>query len=64
MAGLLQPQFSGFRNVPAADLADPSFSLIPFFITETETPASKRLKAGERTEILALNPGTQKNRLE
>jgi hypothetical protein len=64
MAGLLQPQLSGFRNVPATDLPGPSFSLMPFFITETETPASKRLKAGERTEILALNPGIQKNRLE
>jgi len=64
MAGLLQPQFSGFRNVPATDLPDPSFSLMPFFITETETLASKRLKAVERTEIPALNPGAQKNRLE
>jgi len=64
MAGLLQPQFSGFRNVPATDLPDPSFSLMPFFITETETLASKRWKAVNGPEILALNSGTQKNRLE
>jgi hypothetical protein len=46
MTGLFATLLSGFRNVPAADLQDTCFPLLPFFITETEMSACRRLKTG------------------
>jgi hypothetical protein len=46
MTGLFANLLSGFRNVPAADLEDPCFPLLPFFITETEMSSRRRLKTG------------------
>jgi hypothetical protein len=62
---LLSTSLFGFRNVPAADLPDPSFSFLPLFITETEMLAfrcsEKRGWTGSKSRP---NPGQQKNRLE
>jgi hypothetical protein len=46
MAWLLPTRLSCFRNVPAAGLPTLPLPSLPFFITETETPASARLKNG------------------
>jgi hypothetical protein len=46
MAWLLPLRLFGFRNAPDAGLPTLSLPSWPFFITETETPASTRMKNG------------------